>query len=379
MKKLFFALLFISTYLMAYSSTTTLSLKVGQSKFVKLPEAPYNGYINEAAWGCDNNNVSLSEESAVGAIICVDKYFEGTARITAWYNYVWYDAKNYMHVGNSNAYYLVTCIGQNATLNTTDITLLSGESYQLKLSGGSSVFPAKWSSNNPGVAQVNQNGYVTAATPGSAKITCDPIVGPMIYCHVTVKAVEATGIEIQPSSISLAEGESVYVKAVFKPNGAQVASHTWSSDNTQIATVNQDGLIRAIKEGSTLIKVKTNSGLSASCKVYVVPVPTEVSLPENIELLQGYDRVLKPTLTPRNAQTTFRWTSSDTSIVTVSSAGEIIGKKAGTTDISVTTSNGLTAVCHITVKHTPENLSKEYLNYKLRRINILIKNTKKEY
>lgn len=379
MKKFVLLSIFTILFITAYSSTTTLSLKVGQSQFVKLPEVPYGGYINEATWGCDNINVSLSEESFAGVIISVDKYFEGTARVTAWYNFVWYDNRNNPHVENSNAYYLVTCIGQKVTLDTSSITLLSGEGYQLKLSGASSIFVPQWSSNNLSVAQVNNSGYVTAVSPGSATIICDPIIGPEVMCSVTVKEVAPNKIEIQPTSVILTEGKNMYLTVVLKPNGAQVKDLTWSSDNPEIVKVNQNGLISAIKCGKATIKVQTNNDLSAVCSVSVVPIPTAVSLPENIELLQGYDIVLKPILTPTNSQTTYKWSSSNVNIVEVSSNGEIFGKGVGSADITVVTDNGKTAVCHVIVNKTPENMSKEYLNYKLRRISSLITKTRKEF
>ena len=198
-------------------------------------------------------------------------------------------------------------------------------------------------------------------------------------CSVTVKEVAPNKIEIQPTSVILTEGKNMYLTVVLKPNGAQVKDLTWSSDNPEIVKVNQNGLISAIKCGKATIKVQTNNDLSAVCSVSVVPIPTAVSLPENIELLQGYDRVLKPILTPTNSQTTYKWSSSNVNIVEVSSNGEIFGRGVGSADITVVTDNGKTAVCHVIVNKTPENMSKEYLNYKLRRISSLITKTRKEF
>ena len=185
-------------------------------------------------------------------------------------------------------------------------------------------------------------------------------------------------MEISPNNISLEEGESTQLKAIITPSEAK-DNLTWKSENTSIATVTSNGVVKAVKQGSVVIKVSTTNGLTATCKVNVAPLPTEVQLPENIEIVEGYHKTLIPVLLPNNSKTTYKWTSSNTSVATVSANGKIIAKQVGSADIKVTTKNNKTAVCRVTVKKAPDNLSRVKLDPKINRINNLITNTKKQY
>lgn len=379
MKKFILLTLLMLPYIITYGYTSSYELKVGDVKYLSLPAAPNNGYINSAAFGCDNANITITEQNEKGAIISVNKYFKGTAVITAFYQYVWWDYwTNTYQVNSSNAYYRITCYDQKVSLNTTSVSLYPNETYQLKISGGSNNYTPIWTSSNSKVAEVDSKGIIKAKSTGSTNITCDPIVGSSVYCSVTVKSVPPKSVEISPASASLEEGESFQLKAILTPSEAK-DNLTWNSENTAIATVTSKGLVKALKQGTVNIKVHTTNGLSATCKVNVAPLPTEVQLPENIVILEGYHKTLIPTLLPENSKSSYTWSSSNTSIATVSVKGKIIAKKAGSANIKVTTKNGKSAVCKVTVTKTPDNLSRENLNPKINRINTLINNTKKQY
>ena len=377
MKQLFLLFFMIFSSVTTYGSVTQLSLKVGDAKFVSIPKPPISGAIIDVAkWGGETSNISLKEADQYGAIICVEKYFDGTARIEAWYAYHWYDNNNFLHSSNGVAYYYITCIGSNVSLNTTYIELCSGERYELKVSGVYYPFVPDWSSDDNSVAQVDDNGIITACSAGSAMIKCDPIVGPVLYCQVIVKSVEPNYVEISPSSLNLVVGDSEYLKARLSPDVA-VTTLTWSSNNADIASVNQNGYVTAMCPGDAIITVKTSNGLVAHCKIKVLSLPTKVQLPANIELMCGFSTILTPILEPSNSQTTYTWSTSDSSIVTVSSEGKLTGVSVGTAEITVKTYNDLTARCYVSVKEAPENIS--IIQPKIYRISNLIDNTKSLY
>lgn len=83
---------------------------------------------------------------------------------------------------------------------------------------------------------------------------------------------------------------------------------------------------------------------------------TEIQINENIESLEvGKSEILTATITPNNAtDKEITWKSSDESIATISTSGKIIAKKAGTVDITVTSSNGKTSTVKIDIKETPK-------------------------
>jgi len=165
----------------------TYNLKVGDIKFLSLKPPMNKSYFTQAAWGCDNINVRLSDQSTVGAIVEVTHYFEGTATITVFAQYVWEDLRGWQRVGAREYFFLIRCIAASSSLNYTSKTLDVGQSMQLQLRTSSYGYTPKWQSSNNGVAQVSYDGRVTAVGVGTTTITCDPIVGPPLSCRVTVK------------------------------------------------------------------------------------------------------------------------------------------------------------------------------------------------
>ena len=79
------------------------------------------------------------------------------------------------------------------------------------------------------------------------------------------------------------------------------------------------------------------------------PQPTGISLPAAKTLQEGASVSLTPTLTPSEVTTTFRWESSETAVATVTQGGVVTAVGSGTAVITVTTRNGLTASCTVTV------------------------------
>ena len=104
-----------------------------------------------------------------------------------------------------------------------------------------------------------------------------------------------------------------------------------------------------------------NSTYRAYYNVTIQPadvVPTAISLPSSKSVEKGKTMTLSPTITPSNAQTTLTWSSSNTSIATVSSSGAVTGVSVGTATITVKTSNNLSASCKVTVNPiSPTNIS----------------------
>ena len=79
-------------------------------------------------------------------------------------------------------------------------------------------------------------------------------------------------ISLDMSTLSLYVGESITLRAIIFPSNATDKSVTWSSNNTDVATVDDGGKVIAVKEGTATITVTTNDGnLTASCQVTVSP------------------------------------------------------------------------------------------------------------
>ena len=76
-----------------------------------------------------------------------------------------------------------------------------------------------------------------------------------------------TKIEL-PAMVTVMAGETISLTPTLTPVGASTAL-TWTTDDSQIAKVSQQGLVIGIKEGTAIITVTTDNGLKAECFVMV--------------------------------------------------------------------------------------------------------------
>lgn len=168
---------------------------------------------------------------------------------------------------------------------------------------------------------------------------------------VTPAPVKVTKISLDKSQINLAEKNFDQLTATVSPSNATNKNVSWTSNNTNIATVSSTGLVYGVGAGTATITCKAadGSGVSATCKVTVTKEPTSISLPAEMLVGVGETVTLPYTLEPENASTSITWVSGNRSIATVSSSGEVTGVAEGTTKITATTANGKSASCKVTV------------------------------
>ena len=143
--------------------------------------------------------------------------------------------------------------------------------------------------------------------------------------------------------------------AIILPDNATNKNVTWSSSNTSVATVDSNGKVTAVSNGTSVITVTTDNGnFKATCTVTVgntTVAVTGVSLSSSSVTLTSDTEVLTATVSPGNATNrNVTWSSSNTSVVTVSN-GVLTPVSAGTAVVTVTTEDGrFTATCSVTVK-----------------------------
>ncbi len=95
---------------------------------------------------------------------------------------------------------------------------------------------------------------------------------------VNAATVAVTGISLDNTTLSIAEGASATLTATVAPSNATNKNVTWSSDTPAVATVDNNGLVSAVSQGTAIITVTTqDGGHTATCNVTVtVPVPPSV-------------------------------------------------------------------------------------------------------
>ena len=174
--------------------------------------------------------------------------------------------------------------------------------------------------------------------------------------------IAVTGITLNKTSLTLTEGGSETLQATIQPSNATNKTITWSSSNTSVATVDSAGKVTAVKAGTATITATSNNGKKVNCTVTVnakTVAVTGITLNKtSVAFNVGGSETLQATIQPSNATNkTVTWSSSNTSVATVDSAGKVTAVKAGTATITATSNNSKKASCTVTVVEKQPSVS----------------------
>lgn len=249
----------------------------------------------------------------------------------------------------------------SVTLDKSTATLLLGGVLKLNATVAPENATNKnitWKSSNESIAQVASDGVVTAVGLGKATITVTTADGSNLSatCEITVNPILAESISLNRTLIVAKEGENVQLVATVLPSNTTNAAVVWSTNNAEVASVDDNGLVTVKKVGQAVITVKTTDGtnLSAQCSV-----TSEAILAETITISQnsadvkvGDTFVLTAVVGPENTTTkAVAWTTDNDDVAVVTPEGEVIAVGVGETVITATTTDGslLTASCIVNV------------------------------
>lgn len=238
-----------------------------------------------------------------------------------------------------------------------------------------------WSSSDPKIVSVNPaTGYIVAKKTGEAIITARiPLNNITTEClvHVEGNDVLVKDIDIINDSVSLSQGSSYTIRYRVTPSDANMHDYSFTSSDNAVAIVNENGIIKAISEGTAIITMKSKiSNVKDTIKVNVYknnklnntkpPVNSDpnntyvdtstynvtqsVTLNKtNISIAIGAQTKLIGTVLPSNANQKINYSSSNDNVVRVDDNGTITGVKAGTASVIATSIDGKTAICKVEV------------------------------
>ena len=140
--------------------------------------------------------------------------------------------------------------------------------------------------------------------------------------------IKVTSINLNTDNYVMYSNQYLQLKAIVSPTNATNKNVTWSSNNTKIATVDNDGKVKALKVGNAIITATSTDGsnVSAQCKIKVVQRVTKIKLNKSIINLskKGKTAKLKATVYPSNAYNkSVTWKANNTKVVTVDKKGKI--------------------------------------------------------
>ena len=178
-----------------------------------------------------------------------------------------------------------------ASLDKTELTINKGAAAQLNLSVTPENFTdtVTWKSTDEKVATISDSGEVKAVGAGTATIKV--VVGDIsATCQVTVLQ-PVTGIRLNKSSLTMDALSTFQMTASVYPDSANDKRITWSSSDPAIASVDENGLVTALKKGTATITAAAmdGSGVKSTCKVTVSNTAYVCTDPAQLESPHNYD------------------------------------------------------------------------------------------
>lgn len=121
-----------------------------------------------------------------------------------------------------------------------------------------------WSSSNPSIVEVDaETGVVTGKGDGSATITVT-VDGKSASAQVKVLYVKPQTVAINPTSKTLVLNDTCLLKVLTTPAEVTYPEITWSSSNSSVASVDENGIVTAKGLGSATISAKVDGVVGTS-------------------------------------------------------------------------------------------------------------------
>ncbi|HJR63395.1 MAG TPA: Ig-like domain-containing protein [Gemmatimonadaceae bacterium] len=330
----------------------TATLIVGQTTQLAATVRDGQGNVVSGAtvvWSTNNGTVATVTNAGVVAgvspgsatITATSGGRSGTAQITV----------NPVPVGS------VTVEPSSVTLNPTQTRQLTATVRD----GSGNVLTGRtitWTTSNALIATVSNSGLVTALLPGSATITATA-QGVEGTATVTVNPFPVGSVSVDPTSATVFIGRTTQLTATVRNTQGEVMTGqavTWSSSNSNVATVSTSGLVTGVASGTATITA-TSGGRSGTSAITVTPVPTgSVTVTPDVgSVIVGQTITL--TATVRDIENKLisgaavTWATSSAAIATVNN-GVVTGVTPGTATITAA-HGGKSGTSAITVRPVP--------------------------
>lgn len=250
---------------------------------------------------------------------------------------------------------VVTQQPSSITLSKNEVMVNVGETYAIEytlLPANSTTQTVTWTTQNAGIATVDETGKITGVAKGTTFIIASLPNGYVVYLNVIVKEA-VKGVNLDATEKTIVKGESFKLTPVFTPAEPSNKNMTWTSSNAKVAKVSSAGKVTGVSGGVAIITGTTeDGGYTVICTVTVTEKVTKVSLNHtSYRLVKGKTVRLKATVTSNTATNPkVKWSSSNKKIASVTSAGRVKGEKVGTCVIKATATDGTKKIARCKIR-----------------------------
>ena len=208
------------------------------------------------------------------------------------------------------------------------------------------------------IISVTEDGLIEALAPGRAYMNVTTYNGRHAAAYVTVLPAPRF-IDILSAPWVLGVGASGQIEAALNPGSAGELFYELADPDAGVIALGPDGSVEALREGSARVTVYTylgKGGPTATVDIKVKPAPTELTVPASVRIGVGEYYTIRPRI-DEDAAADFTYKSSDPACVAVTEGGLICGIKTGSSNITVTTHNGISRSVSVTVVNAPTSIS----------------------
>ena len=248
-----------------------------------------------------------------------------------------------------------------------------------------------YSSSDENIATVSSSGLITGKNLGTVTIN-------VVYVHNNAKVyreeclvtVSLGNDTIKLSSVTMPDGDLIMGinsrfelsnKIIISPNGAYIYQKHYESSNPNVVTVDENGVVKSLSEGTAYITLTVNNTFECKIKVIVLNQNINAEIvngPESITIASGLIKLklsekkkIDYTVTPANANTLgIVFTSSNPNVVNVNNYGEITGLSEGSSTVTVTTPSGVSSKTIVEVSKYGDEVVVESVSYSQTQINL---------
>ncbi|MDD6085399.1 MAG: Ig-like domain-containing protein [Oscillospiraceae bacterium] len=268
---------------------------------------------------------------------------------------------------NKTVYVRVLKPAESIKINTEDVEDLTANGYTMvsdhsvKLSAeftpSDSTDTVEWSVDKSELASIAPDGTLTALKNGTVTVTAkiksteNSERGLTQSCKITIiKNNPITSMSLDSNVLNLMVGVTKKLTLTKVGNDTTYEPTDmvkWTSSDEKVATVDEDGRVKALSVGYTIITVTSEYGISVDCLVNVSVPSMEIKADSSVTIITGSESEITVSLVPETASEVLTWTSGNEEIATVvpdentkaqnKQKATIKGLKAGTCSITVST------------------------------------------